>query len=187
MTLNVIELLKGKTVNLKTPAKDDLSQVMQWWSNPQYMGEYQDVMALSKPELEKVMFENTIFFIIQKKDGINIGHINGFARGRTMEIGFAIIPPERGKGYGTEAIQLMVDHLFLTKEIARIQASTDTRNLASQRALEKASFAKEGTMRKSWYAKGRYNDHYLYSILREEWNEPRILERSFQKPAKRKH
>jgi hypothetical protein len=30
-----------------------------------------------------------------------------------------------GKGYGTEALQLMVDYLFLTKEIHRVQANTD--------------------------------------------------------------
>jgi RimJ/RimL family protein N-acetyltransferase len=89
--------------------------------------------------------------------------------------GFALISSERGKGYGTEAIQLMVDHLFLTKNVVRIQVTTDVSNVASQRALEKVGFAKEGTMRKYFFAKGNYRDHFLYSILREEWKEPKIL------------
>ena len=71
-----------------------------------------------------------------------------------MEIGFALVANERRKGYGTEAIQLMIDHLFLTKDVVRIQVSTDTSNIASQRALEKVGFSKEGTMRKSWYTRG---------------------------------
>lgn len=128
--------------------------------------------------LEKAMLEKTIFFIIEKKDGAKIGHISGWMIDRTMEIGFALVPNERSKGYGTEAIQLMVDYLFLTKDIVRIQVSTDTRNPTSQKALEKVGFSKEGIMRKSWYTRGQYRDHYLYSTLREGWKEPKILTRT---------
>jgi RimJ/RimL family protein N-acetyltransferase len=41
----------------------------------------------------------------------------------------------------------MVDYLFLSKEIAKIQAAVELRNVASQRALEKAGFQREGTIR----------------------------------------
>ena len=122
------------------------------------------------------MLEHTIFFIIEKKDGTKIGHVGGFMHGRiSKEIGFALVPSERGKGYGTEAIQMMVDYLFLKRDFVRIQAPAATGNIASQKALEKAGFSKEGLMRKSWYAKGEYLDQYLYSILREEWKVPKIL------------
>jgi RimJ/RimL family protein N-acetyltransferase len=168
-------LLEGKTVNLRNASKDDVPLMMRWWSDPQYMGEYQDTRMLSKEELEKVMLEKTTFLIIEKKDGAKIGHIGGWMIGKTMEIGFALVPNERRKGHGTEAIQLMIDYLFLTKDIVRIQVSTDTRNITSQKALEKAGFTKEGTMRKSGYTRGKYEDHYLYSILREEWKKPKIL------------
>lgn len=92
-----------------------------------------------------------------------------------MEIGYDIIPAERGKGYGTEAAQLIVDYLFLSKTIERIQAITDTRNKPSQRVLEKTGFTKEGTIRKSGYVRGAWTNAYLYSILREEWHQPKIL------------
>jgi RimJ/RimL family protein N-acetyltransferase len=59
----------------------------------------------------------------------------------------------------------------------RIQATTDTGNLASQKALEKMGFKKEGTLRKYIFLKGELRDAFLYSILREEWKEPRILTR----------
>ena len=162
-------------MNLRKAEKADVSLVVKWWCNPQYMGNFQDVMTISKVKMEKVMLEDTIFFIIEKKDGTEIGHINGWMRGRMMEIGFALVPSERGKGCGTEAIQLMVDYLFLSKDIVRIQAPTETRNIASQKALEKAGFSKEGIMRKTLYIRGEHRDMYLYSILREEWKEPKIL------------
>ena len=170
-------MLEGKNLNLRIAEKDDVSLVAEWWRNPQYMGEYQDVMDISEAKLEKVMLKDTIFFIIEKKDGTRIGHVGSFfdSRGRAMEIGYAIVPSERGKGYGTEDIRIMVDYLFLSKDIVRIQAPTETRNVASQRALEKVGFSKEGIMRKSLYVRGQYRDMYLYSILREEWKEPKIL------------
>ncbi|NIO37328.1 GNAT family N-acetyltransferase [Candidatus Bathyarchaeota archaeon] len=168
-------MLEGKNINLRIAERDDVSLVMGWWGDMQYMGEYQDVMIKTQPEFERIVLENTIFYIIEKKDKVRIGHITGWMIGRAIEIGFALIPSERGKGYGTEAIQLMVDHLFLTKDIVRIQVTTDVRNMTSQRALEKVGFAKEGTMRKYFYAKGNHTDHFLYSILREEWKEQKKL------------
>lgn len=168
-----MKLLEGKNVNLRIAEKDDVFLVMKWWGDAQYMGEYQDVTTKTLPELEKIMLENTIFYIIEKKDGVKIGHIAGWMIGRAMEMGFALIPSERGKGFGTEAIQLIVGHLFLKKDIVRIQVTTDVRNMASQRVLEKVGFVREGTMRKYFYAKGDYRDHFLYSVLREEWKEPK--------------
>jgi RimJ/RimL family protein N-acetyltransferase len=88
------------------------------------------------------------------------------------------VPSERGKGYCTEATQLMVDYLFLSKDTMRIQAQTDPRNIASHKVLEKVGFKKEGTLRKSFFMRGEWRDAYIYSILREEWKEPKILTRS---------
>ena len=91
-----------------------------------------------------------------------------------MEIGYNLIPSERGKGYGTEAVQITVDYLFLSRDIVRIQAITNVRNKASQRVLEKIGFKKEGDSKIS-SVRGEWADAYLYSILREEWKEPKIL------------
>jgi len=51
-------------------------------------------------------------------------------------------------------------------------------NLASQRVLEKAGFTKEGIFRKSAFIMGVWQDGVLYSVLREEWKEPKILTRT---------
>jgi len=45
--------------------------------------------------------------------------------------------------------------------------------------LEKTGFTREGTIRRS--ARGARRDGYLYSILREEWKEPKILTRTEKK------
>ncbi|UCG44823.1 MAG: GNAT family N-acetyltransferase, partial [Candidatus Bathyarchaeota archaeon] len=78
-------------------------------------------------------------------------------------------------GYGTEAIQLMIDYLFLLKDAPRVTINTDARNSASIRAAEKAGFKKEGIIRKGGFTWGQYADACILGILREDWKEPKIL------------
>jgi RimJ/RimL family protein N-acetyltransferase len=68
----------------------------------------------------------------------------------------------------------MVDYLFLSKSMVRIQARIDPENIASWKALEKNGFTREGILRKTCYCRGAWKDDVIYSILREEWKEPKI-------------
>jgi aminoglycoside 6'-N-acetyltransferase len=176
-------LLEGKNVNLRIMEKEDLPLFAEWVNKPEVFGEYNPLHQMSKTEAEK-MLENPSDlqpFIIEKKDKSKIGfiahfHVLHFGTGtKQLEIGYTLVPSERGKGYGAEALEIMVDYLFLSRDIMRIQAQTDQRNIASQKVLEKAGFKKEGTLRKNFFMRGEWTDDYIYSILREEWKEPKIL------------
>lgn len=178
-------MLEGKNVNLRLMEKDDVPLLIEWWNSLEYQGEYFAVMQKSKdqalrefenPSAVQVAMENHEF-MIEKKDGTRIGHI-GYGRDILhdwIEIGYDIVPSERKKGYATEAIQIMVDYLFLIKDIPRISVCTDARNTAAIRAAEKAEFKKEGIVRKGGFTMGKYVDACLLGLLREEWKEPRIL------------
>jgi RimJ/RimL family protein N-acetyltransferase len=172
-------LLEGKNVNLKVVEKDDLPLLLEWFSSPEFAGRYNPLDAQeSKVEIERrydKLDPEKKWFLIEKKDGSKIGFIGQGPARSCLEIGYGLISKERGKGYCTEAVQLMVDYLFLSKDIVRIQAETDPRNIASQKVLEKAGFQREGRIRKAIFVWGNWTDLYLYGILREEWKKPRIL------------
>jgi len=176
-------LLEGKTVNLRVREKEDLPLFAEWFSNLEFLGEYSGVRQTSKSDVEKMDEEEKMHemkdFFIEKKDGTKIGLISHFhvlhPAAKQLEIGYSVIPTERRKGYCTEATKIIVDYLFLSKDTTRIQAATDTRNLASQKVLENAGFKKEGTLRKCHFSRGAWRDWLLYSILREEWKQPKIL------------
>ena len=176
-------MLEGKSVNLTIMEKEDLPLFAEWFNNPEFNGELFAPVQRSKAEIEKSYSEPSPFegkrFIIEKKDGTKIGWIAHFnmlhPMGRFLEIGYALAPSERGKGYCTEAAKIMVDYLFLAKDIPCIQATADLRNTASQKVLVNAGFQKEGTIRKRFSIRGEWIDAYIYSILREEWKEPKIL------------
>jgi len=178
-------MLEGNVVNLKRVEKEDASLLAEWFNDPDFLGEYEGLFQFSRSEFELLFgtedrHETTGFFI-EKKDGTRVGIINYFfvlhvdPSVRLLELGFFMLPDERGKGYCTEAARIMVDYLFLSKDIVRIQATTSVGNLGSQKVLEKVGFRKEGTMRKSIYIRGVWRDDFLYSILLEEWKEPKIL------------
>ncbi|MDO9173446.1 MAG: GNAT family protein, partial [Actinomycetota bacterium] len=84
-------------------------------------------------------------------------------------IGIALLPQHRGKGYGTIAQRLLVDHLFREYGVHRVQSDTAMDNPAEQRALEKAGFTREGVVRDAEERDGEYHDHVLYGMLRTEW------------------
>jgi RimJ/RimL family protein N-acetyltransferase len=172
-------LLEGKNLNLRIVEKEDLPLVAEWFNDPNFSGRFDPLDSQqSRTEIEKKygnLSSEEKWFIIEKKDGTKIGFIGHFPDRSNLEIGYALIPSERRKGYGTEAVLVMVDYLFLSKNIVRIQAGTNIENKASQKILEKAGFQKEGINRKILFVRGKWTDFYNYSILREEWKEPKIL------------
>jgi RimJ/RimL family protein N-acetyltransferase len=171
-------LLEGKTVNLRVVEKEDLPLWGDWNNNTEFFGEFIWLPQNSRMEVAKRydgLNPDNKWFFIEKKDGKKIGGIVHYLVGNCLEIGYAMVSIERGKGYCSEAVEIMLDYLFLSKNLERVQATTDVNNLASQKVLEKAGFQKEGIIRKSSFIKGKWRDRCLFSILREEWREPRRL------------
>jgi len=175
-------MLEGININLRAIELEDISLISDWLNNIDFQGIYTPLLQKSKEEW-KIRFcdisNEHKEFVIEKKDGIKIGIIIYFiVKGgpyNLLEIGYYMILSQRKKGYCTEAVKLFIDFLFLSQPIERIQATTDNRNNASQRVLEKAGFKREGIMRKGLFMKGEWADISLYSILRQEWNRPYIL------------
>lgn len=84
------------------------------------------------------------------------------------EIGILLVPEHRGRGAGTAAQRLLVEHLFATTTAHRIWAGTVSGNLAEQRVLEKCGFRREGLLREAVFAGGEWRDHLIYGMLRRE-------------------
>ena len=138
-------MLEGKNVNLRVFEKEDLPLLTDWYNDLEFFGEF--VWLLQKSRMEREKWYDTLpsdakLFFIEKKNSKKIGTIAHFLEGTLLEIGYFLVPSERGKGYCSEAAKMMVDYLFLSKDTVRVQAHTDVRNEASQKVLEKVGFAR---------------------------------------------
>ncbi|HEY7597313.1 MAG TPA: GNAT family protein [Actinophytocola sp.] len=87
---------------------------------------------------------------------------------QAWNIGIGLVPAARGRGVGTLAQRLLVEHLFATTEVDRVEAGTDVENVGEQRALEKAGFRREGVLRGTQLRGGIRHNLVHYGILRSD-------------------
>jgi ribosomal-protein-alanine N-acetyltransferase len=85
------------------------------------------------------------------------------------EVGYALATTFQSRGVMTEALQVLLEDLFLNTMLERIEARCATENVASQRVLEKSGFLREGRLRGYFKLAGRRVDNYLYALLREDY------------------
>jgi RimJ/RimL family protein N-acetyltransferase len=87
---------------------------------------------------------------------------------RCWNVGIALLPEDRGRGWGGPAQLAVARHLFANTDANRVEASADVDNAREHRALEKAGFAREGVLRGAQFRGGRWRDLVLFSLLRTD-------------------
>ncbi len=90
---------------------------------------------------------------------------------RSAALGYCLDAAAWGHGYATEAAYALVAWAFDTLDLNRVQAETDTRNLASARVLEKIGFVREGTLREDCVVNGEVSDSWVFGLLLREWQD----------------
>lgn len=119
--------------------------------------------------------ENETFAFAITVDNMVIGSIGIFRQGnihrQTAELGYYIAEEYWGKGIMTEAVKQICEYVFANSDIIRIYAEPFAYNIASCRALEKAGFQYEGTLRSNAVKNSKVIDMKMYSLLKEEIKE----------------
>ena len=179
-------LCRTQRIVLRTFEEKDLETVHRWISSPRITAPGEPVR--NDLEQYRAMFARDRFhgegrqrYIVQLADESIVGEIScfDFFRGTTApavyEIGVLVGEMSaRNKGIGTEAQRAMIDSLFSTREVNRVQAFTHVENLAEQHALENCGMKREGRLRQMVRVDGRFREWFAYSILRREWEESAV-------------
>ncbi len=137
-----------------------------------------DVDPDDRPALH-VTFEVHRLAIVDADTHAVIGSVNWHAvgYGRTAactawNVGIGLLPAARGRGAGPTALRLLIEHLFATTEVDRVEASADVQNVASQKALRKAGMRREGVLRGAQFRGGKRHDMVGFGILRSDLPDP---------------
>jgi [ribosomal protein S5]-alanine N-acetyltransferase len=88
---------------------------------------------------------------------------------RSASLGYCLDDAAWGQGYATEAARVLLRWAFEALDLNRVQAETDTRNVASARVLEKLGFVREGTLREDCVVNGEISDSWVFGLIRREW------------------
>lgn len=164
-------------VRLRTVIESDLPQLTRFLDDPEATGEFQwfGFRVERVRELERRWRDDGLIGVEQSHLAVDVaGKLAGWvtwlpvARSAGIETGIALFPEFRGQGVGTEAQRQLVEYLFATTPVHRIQAGTELGNVAEQRSLEKAGFRREGVLRGWNFRAGQWRDSILFAITRDD-------------------
>ena len=110
--------------------------------------------------------------IFDRKTGRLLGgsglHRIDWAR-RIFEIGYWIRSPEEGKGYVTEAVQLLTRLAFGPLQANRVEVRMDPRNVRSCQVASRLGFVLEGTLRRcALDREGRPAARHVFALVPED-------------------
>ena len=168
------EVVRGVNVLLREKQLDDVLDDYRWRTDPELTRfdaarpltmTYKEYLALYREEL---LYPSPYRWslAIEDNDGRHIGNImyyNIDTLRQEAELGVTI-GEERlcGRGYGTEAVRLLVNHLLMQMSFRRVHLKTLAWNDRAQRCFEKVGFVRYGRTH-------RGDDGFILMELRREW------------------
>jgi len=113
------------------------------------------------------------FFLFSRETSQLMGGIGltNVRRGvaETGSLGYWMGERYASRGYMKEGLRLMLGFAFDRLNLHRIEAACLPHNQASRHLLQRCGFQEEGYARRYLCIDGRWQDHVLFALLREEW------------------
>ncbi len=173
--------LIGARVQLRPLESSDATILADWINDP----ELREFIIMRLPHSvadERAWIESLsakaapsdLVFGIELKRGrklIGVAGLHGinWVHRRAISGMFLFPPSMRGRGYGTEAKNLLIDYAFGELGLHSLAAEAFAGNAASIRALEKQGYKRSGVRRKAFLVKGAWVDALYFDLLLEEW------------------
>lgn len=178
--------LKGETVKLLPISIEHIDGLWEA-AKPDEIWTYMATTVRSKAEMEQMIASaiqkrekgiDYTFTVVTQEDKI-IGctrYLDISPEHNSLEIGSTWYHPDTWRTrVNTECKYLLLQHAFESWKVRRVQLKTDSRNLRSQKAIERIGAVKEGTLRKDRKLSGGYvRDTVFYSILDNEWEKVKL-------------
>ena len=168
----------GKRVILRAQKEEDAKFFAYWFNQPKVMFQCGFEKSTNEEEEKKYInasheSEDSIWFTITDFDGNVIGEtglLRMFPAWHCTDLTIIIPDPERQhKGYGTEAIRLMLDMAFEEFDMNRVSIGVVGLNTDALEFYKKIGFKQEGIQEQGYYYNGVYSDFVMMRILRREW------------------
>jgi RimJ/RimL family protein N-acetyltransferase len=171
-------MLRGERITLRPIREADLDAFYAAHTNIANRGAFFPLGVASESKLRRDFAETGLWereegtlLIITPADEM-AGHIEFFkpvGYWDAWELSYQLYDDSfAGRGYVSEAVQLLVDYLFGAKKQHRIQLVIVPENAPSRRIAEKCGFTLEGTARGAFFNDGRNQDVLIYSLLRTD-------------------
>ena len=178
--------LVGDSIYLSPMSIEDAEKFTEWMNDfetTDYIGRSSQIVTLQgeKEYLEKNVKDNQ-FAIVSLEDDELIGtvsleKIDYINRKATLGI-FIGEKEARNKGYGTEAIKLILEYGFRYLNLNNIKLDLMEFNERAYKCYQKCGFKEYGRRRKSNFINGKYYDTIEMDILEEEFEGDYIINKN---------
>ncbi len=180
MPLNPTNLFAGKLVHLAATTSDDMAAFARWSNDADYLRHLDSDPArprsadyFTKDMQRREEHNNNFNFMIRTlADDKTIGFVALWTEWshQTAMLAIGIGEPDyRGKGYGSDALQVILRYGFWELNLYRIGLNVFSYNERAIHTYEKAGFRHEGRLRGLLARDGQRFDLIYMGILREEW------------------
>nr|WP_051336466.1 GNAT family protein [Rhizobium sullae] len=174
--------LEGQHVRLRIPRVADAEARFRLGYNPEIV----EMFGVSRKDVRPITVEGAAGWVqkliqhphawVIEAGGVLIGEIrldrvDPQDRRASMAIGI-YDAASLGRGFGTEAIMLLLDHAFGTMELHRIAIRVLAYNARAIRAYEKCGFIVEGREREAAFVNGHWHDDIMMGLLSREFISP---------------
>lgn len=169
--------LVGEKIYLSPVNPEDAEKYVKWLNDAnitQYLSIHNSFASLlgEKEFLEKASKEEFVFAIVKAENDELIGNIGltkiNYKDG-SAELGIFIGEEENlSKGYGSEAIKLLVNFAFKELRLHNIMLTVYDLNPRAQRAYTKCGFKEFGRRHDAIYRHGKYHDLIYMEIINSE-------------------
>ncbi len=174
--------LCGKKCYLSPMSIESVDRYTEWFNDIEMSKNLVTISQMITREGEQAFIDATIkngkyiFDIIDLENDIHIGNVGIFDIdhiNRTAELGIAIGDKLFwGKGYGTEALQLILDFCFNILNLYNVMLKYYEYNERGGRCYTKVGFKEIGRRRKAKIIAGKHFDIVHMDILAEEFTSP---------------
>ncbi|ROQ99549.1 RimJ/RimL family protein N-acetyltransferase [Streptomyces sp. 2132.2] len=181
-------MFEGKLVRLRALRSEDADHHLRWRNDPEVVR----WAAAGDPSFGPVTAEavdlgfatmlrlNPRESAVFTVEDLTVGSVIGMADYRDLDpyagvatLGVTIGEREFwGRGHGSDALRLLVDHLFGAYCLSRLELDTWSGNERAVRAFTGLGFREEGRRRSAVLLDGKRHDRVLFGMLREEWANP---------------
>ena len=176
-------MLKGDNVILGPVKREYIDRYLIWMNDPE-LTQYIRMFRPLTREMEEEWYNNLknrdnnfLFAILLHSQGNNeklIGNCSIDVEwiNRLGICGIMIGEKEyQGRGYGTEAMKILVQYGFNTLNLNRIELEVFDFNIRAFKSYEKTGFKKEGIRRQAMFKNGKFHDVFIMGILKKEWQD----------------
>lgn len=117
--------------------------------------------------------------VFQADGGNLIGNINVDVHAVLgVNLGYWCAADMQNKGFMTDALYALTDHLCHQPEIQRVEVQVTAENTPSRRVLEKNGFQFEGTRRNGAVLNGQVLDMHIYAHTPQSWDSFKTMQKA---------